>query len=85
MDLANQELQQGLEAEKKLYIRPDYKSGACNSEKPFSVIAGVFYLSSSGDSDHGGFDNLSGSHHFRFKRPLAVSKLDVINHSLICQ
>ena len=52
MDLANQELQQGLEAEKKLYIRPDYKSGAYNSEKPFLVIAGVFYLSSSGDSGH---------------------------------
>ena len=52
MDLANQELQQGLEAEKKLDIRHDYKSRACNSEKPFWVIAGVFYLSSSGDSGH---------------------------------
>ena len=52
MDLANQELQQGLEAEKKLYIRRDYKSGARKSEKPFSVIANVFYSSSSGDSDH---------------------------------
>ena len=56
MDLASQKLQQGLEAEKKLYIRRDYiffyKSGACKSEKPFLVIVEVFYSSSSGDSDH---------------------------------
>ena len=52
MDLASQKLQQGLEAEKKLYIRRDYKSGARKSEKPFSVIAEVFYSSSSGDGDH---------------------------------
>ena len=50
--LASQDLQQGLEAEKKLYIRRDYKSGARKSEKPFSVIAEVFYSSSSGESDH---------------------------------
>ena len=52
MDLASQKLQQGLEAEKKLYIRRDYKSGACKSEKTFLVIIEVFYSSSSGDSDH---------------------------------
>ena len=51
MDLASQELQQGLGAEKKKKRR-DYKSGACKSEKPFSVIAEVFYSSSSGDGDH---------------------------------
>ena len=52
MDLASQELQQGLGAEKKKKKRRDYKSGACKSEKPFSVIAEVFYSSSSGDGDH---------------------------------
>ena len=53
MDLASQELQQGLGAEKKKKKkRREYKSGACKSEKPFSVIAEVFYSSSSGDGDH---------------------------------
>ena len=33
----------------------------------------------------GGFDNLNISHHFLFKRPLAVSNLDVVNCSLICR
>lgn len=52
MDLESQESQQGLEAEKELDSRSDYKSRACESEEPFLVIAEVFYSSSSGDSDH---------------------------------
>ena len=72
---------------KKLYIRRDYKSGACKSEKPFLAIAKVIYPSSSGDSNHWWrfLQPERKSSFFLFKRPLAVSNLDVANYSLIFQ
>ena len=74
MNLASQKLQQGLEAEKKLYIRRDYKSEACKSEKPFLVIVDVFYSSSSGDSDHRRrFRQLEWKSSFSIKRHLTVN------------
>ena len=85
MDLASRELQQGLEAKKKnnntaeVTIRVEHV--IVNNrfwwwQKHFiQAVLGIVITD-------GGFDNLSGSHHFSFKRPSAVRNLDVVNCSL---